>query len=485
MQQIFIILLIALSICPLEGQVLHEKLAEKYDDYKEPIITNRRFKHKDIQDIINQLPSSFIIETLGRSVEGRSIRMVSVGQGPVHVLLWSQMHGNEPTATMAIMDIFRFLQADDQFNELRQELESSLTLHFIPMLNPDGADRFERRNALDIDLNRDALRLQSPEAQILKNIRDRIDPTWGFNLHDQNRYSTAGPEEYTASISFLAPAYNEAKDWNEGRTNAMQLIVAMHHVIDEYVENKIGRYSDTFEPRAFGDNIQKWGTNTILIETGGLIGDPEKQFLRKVNFIALVSAFKSIIDGSYEKHTLKEYNSIPFNRSYYHDLILRELQVKKYGQYYTYDLGFRKSEYNAEMGEGFYERAYIADMGDLHNYYGYEDHSLAEHFLKPGKAYGTTLDSIQQIEKGELLELLKKGYIYFFCKDAWEYQWLDLPIQLLEPGQKVGGEVYLGSNPSGLIGTSEQISHILLNGHLYHLKDDWTSIVEIIDTFYQ
>lgn len=485
MQQILVFLFIALSICPVEGQLLHEKLAEKYEDYREPIITNRRFKHKDIQGLIDQLPTSFKIETLGHSVEGKSIRMVSVGQGPVHVLLWSQMHGNEPTATMAIMDIFRFLQADDQFNDMRKELESSLTLHFIPMLNPDGADRFERRNALDIDLNRDALRLQSPEAQILKNIRDRIDPTWGFNLHDQNRYSTAGPEEYTASISFLAPAYNEAKDWNEGRTNAMQLIVAMHNVIDTYVENKIGRYSDTFEPRAFGDNIQKWGTNTILIETGGLIGDPEKQFLRKVNFIALLSAFKSIIDGSYEKHTLKEYNAIPFNRSYYHDLILRELQVKKYGKYYTYDLGIRKAEYDAALGEGFYERAYIADMGDLHNYYGYKAYSLSGHYLKSGKAYGITLDSIQQIEKDELLALIKEGYLYFFSKDASKYQWIDLPIQLLEPGQRIRNEVYMGSNPSGIIETQAQSTHILLNGQLYHLKDDWPAIVELIGTFYR
>ena len=44
----------------------------------------------------------------------------------------------------------------------------------------------------------------------------------------------------------------------------------------------MGRYSDEFEPRAFGDNIQKWGTNTILIESGGIFGDEEKQYLRKL-----------------------------------------------------------------------------------------------------------------------------------------------------------------------------------------------------------
>ena len=42
---------------------------------------------------------------------------------------------------------------------------SSLTLYVVPMLNPDGAERFQRRNAQSIDINRDALRLQTPEGQ--------------------------------------------------------------------------------------------------------------------------------------------------------------------------------------------------------------------------------------------------------------------------------------------------------------------------------
>ena len=34
---------------------------------------------------------------------------------------------------------------------------SALTLYVVPMLNPDGAERYQRRNAQNIDLNRDAL----------------------------------------------------------------------------------------------------------------------------------------------------------------------------------------------------------------------------------------------------------------------------------------------------------------------------------------
>ena len=471
MKKIIFFLLVIMFSGSLSAQLAHDALDAAYDAYRESSITHRRFKHKDIEELVKVLPQDlFEVENLGNSVEGRSINMVTYGAGDTHVLLWSQMHGNEPTATMAIMDIFRFLQTDDDFNDFRDKLRSSLTLHFIPMLNPDGADRFVRRNALDIDLNRDALRLQSPEAKILKSIRDRLDPTWGFNLHDQNRYSTAGADDHTASISFLAPAFNKAKDWSDGRTDAMQLIVSMKKIIENYLGKKIGRYSDTFEPRAFGDNIQKWGTNTILIETGGLKDDPEKQFLRKVNFVALLSAFQAIMTKSYEQHTLKEYNAIPFNGSYYHDLIIREVTIPKYGNEYIFDLAIRRSEINAEGVNGFYDQAYIADMGDLHNYYAYDDISLSGQKMTDGGVYGVTLDSIQQIPSSELLQLVKDGYIIFFCKNAERYRTIPLPLDIRSPGTLLDNRVEMNTNPTKIITDGGKVNYILCNGYIYDLE---------------
>ena len=35
---------------------------------------------------------------------------LSLESGEVHVLLWSQMHGDESTATMALFDIFNFIK---------------------------------------------------------------------------------------------------------------------------------------------------------------------------------------------------------------------------------------------------------------------------------------------------------------------------------------------------------------------------------------
>ena len=47
-------------------------------------------------------------EVIGTSFGGRNIRLVSIGQGPAAILLWSQMHGDEPSATPAVLDLIDY-----------------------------------------------------------------------------------------------------------------------------------------------------------------------------------------------------------------------------------------------------------------------------------------------------------------------------------------------------------------------------------------
>jgi hypothetical protein len=83
-------------------------IAEKY---KVSAITSRRFTHRELWRAIAPYTSSSELATreIGKSIHGREIRAVTFGRGPTRVLLWSQMHGDESTATMALADIFRFL----------------------------------------------------------------------------------------------------------------------------------------------------------------------------------------------------------------------------------------------------------------------------------------------------------------------------------------------------------------------------------------
>jgi len=254
----------------------------------------------------------FRVETVGRSGEGRPLRTVTFGNGPVSVFLWSQMHGDESTASMSLVDIYN-LVATQPGHPLVRSILAGATVHTLPMLNPDGAQRFQRRNAQGIDINRDARRLTTPEGKVLKAVRDAVDPDFGFNLHDQGIGTRVGNSDRGVAIALLSPAFDASREINQHRQAAMEVMGVMIQTMDPLVGGHIAKYDDTFNPRAFGDLITQWGTATILVESGGWADDPQKQYLRKTNFVALLAALESIANGSYAGVGRDLYQALPSN----------------------------------------------------------------------------------------------------------------------------------------------------------------------------
>jgi hypothetical protein len=317
-------------------------LFEIYESVRVADFINRRFKHdffhQTVDKIVNRRPDIFKVEKLGDSFEGRPIRMIKLGTGKTKILLWSQMHGDESTATMAIADIFNYFSSDIDEVE-KKELLSKVTLLFIPMVNPDGAERHQRWTAQFIDMNRDAIALVTPEARILKKVQNEYQPEFGFNLHDQELSTVRGTKEISA-IAFLAPAMDNEKTDNEVRVRAKKLVAFLTERMTQYVPGKITRYDDGYEPRAFGDSIQTWGTSTVLIESGHMIGDPEKFFVRKLNAVGLLAAFYAIASGTYTDANIFTYENLPGNSERAYDLIIRNVIIKyKNGHTTPADLG--------------------------------------------------------------------------------------------------------------------------------------------------
>jgi hypothetical protein len=362
--------------------MIYLKLFEAYDNYKELALTKRRFKHSDILPLIRQF--SFEKSIIGESFEGREIFKIKLGQGKRRILLWSQMHGNEATATMAIFDILNFLTSqEDCFQDFRNGILENMELHFVPMLNPDGAERFVRRTAQGIDMNRDALALQCNESKLLKGLVVDLQPEFSFNLHDQNIRYSAGNSSEQATISFLATAYNQETEWNEVRTKSRQVISAMNETLKEFIPKNIGRFSDEFEPRAFGDNIQKWGSSLILIESGGYKDDTEKQFIRKLNFVTILSAFEAILNNSYYNFTLEDYLQIPQNQKSLFDLKIVNAKIKSGETTFEVDLGINLEEKNNSSANEFSYKSVIEDMGDLSVFWGIQTLDAKGGLLRP------------------------------------------------------------------------------------------------------
>src|SRR5690606_7078260 len=125
---------------------------------------------------------------------------------------------------------------------------------------------------------------------LLRARAQAIKPQYGFNLHDQNIYYNVPGTKNPVSISLLAPAFNEPREINPVRENAMKIAAGMNDILQKYIPDAVAKYDDTYTPRGFGDNFQSWDASTVLIESGGMKGDPEKQQIRKLNFIIILNA---------------------------------------------------------------------------------------------------------------------------------------------------------------------------------------------------
>jgi hypothetical protein len=316
-------------------------------------------------------PSRYIFEKVGASLEGRSINMITTGSGPFRVLLWSQMHGDEPTATAALFDVFDYFERH-RADPVVQRILSSLTLYVVPMLNPDGAERFQRRNAQGIDINRDALSLQTPEGQVLKSIRDRFNPRVGFNLHNQSWNTSLGDPPKPASISLLSVAYDKARSENAGRTLTKKLCAVIRDALEPFASGQIGRYAEEFEVRALGDNLTLWGTPVVLIETGGFPAAEPDPALVRLNFVGIVSALDALATGNVEKADSKRYETLPMNESkeFYilvqHATVLSGTGIKAF----TADIGItgNRRVRTVDGRRQIQMQASIGDLGDLRTY---------------------------------------------------------------------------------------------------------------------
>ncbi|MBX2965090.1 MAG: peptidase M14 [Cyclobacteriaceae bacterium] len=463
-----IILFIVAYITPVSAQ-LHQQLYARYDAYKEISLSDRRFKPEDIQALLRQLDNNFATKEVGQSVEGRPISLVTYGNGPVQILLWSQMHGDEPTATQALMDIFRWLSSsNDGFDTIREKIKKSMTLHVIPMLNPDGAMRFVRRNYHDIDINRDALRLQTPEGRILKHIRDSLKADWGFNLHDQGRGTSVAGK--AASVSLLAPAFNENRDINKSRGDAMKLVRYIYDRLQSFIPNQVGIYPDDFEPRAFGDNIQKWGTRTVLVESGGFQQDFERQEVRKLNFVLIISALESIASSSYKKIAVKKYNEIPKNASRrLHELLLLNVNIEGLIR----DAAFDRRETQNITARHYYATGYVSDLGDLRTSVAFNKFDASGMVVQWGKLYPTVFNTVNDLQQADLFALLKLGFTDFVVREPVDKFSTNISpqVNIHNTMPAVVETLRLGSNPSLVFKVNDVVKAVVVNGQLIRLDN--------------
>ena len=287
--------------------------------------------------------------------------------------MWSQMHGNESTTTKAVLDLINFLS--EKSGRSRSVLDGC-TIRIIPILNPDGASAYTRTNANGIDLNRDAQNLSQPESKVLRAVYEDFGPDYCFNLHDQRAIFNVGNLPNPATVSFLAPTYDEDRNISIARGKSMRLIVAMEQELQKIIPGRIGRFDDAFNPNCVGDAFQMMDTPTILFEAGHSPGDYQREKTREYIFCALLKAMEVIAKDQVEMYERDEYFKIPENHKLYFDVVLDNVhkQNKHYKQGDSIGILFREVLENNRISF----EPYIEKTGDLQGYFGHERYNCLD-----------------------------------------------------------------------------------------------------------
>ena len=357
---------------------------ELHKQYKVNSLFGRYITLKDIEPLLEKLSTDII----GTSVQGKPIYKYTIGSGKIRIFMWSQMHGNESTTTKALFDFLNVLNSD---NELGVKLLSHFTFCILPMVNPDGAELYTRENANKVDLNRDSVTLSQPESQLLRKTFDEFKPDLCYNLHDQRTIFGAGTNGNVATVSFLAPSFNEIRDINEVRIKAMNVIVAMNNELQKYIPNQVGRFDDGFNLNCIGDMFTFLNVPTILFEAGHYQDDYYREFTRKMIFIALISGLLDIYENDVVDNKIDVYLQIPQNNVVFYDFIYKNVKINYDNKEIITNFA---AQYKEELIDSKVQlNAYIVEIGELKGKYGHIQYNA--HKMK----YFDEFDNIPKINQ--------------------------------------------------------------------------------------
>ena len=152
-------------------------------------------QHGPMMDYLQELSSKnkeISIEIIGKSVQGREIPVLFItgssrfgsqrAEKPI-VMVFCQQHGNEPSGKEAALIVARDLVKEKSY------ILKNIDLILIPMVNPDGGEVLQRRNANNMDLNRNHVLLSEPEVQALHKVYKKWMPEVTLDIHEYNSIS--------------------------------------------------------------------------------------------------------------------------------------------------------------------------------------------------------------------------------------------------------------------------------------------------------
>jgi hypothetical protein len=199
---------VAILICVFSFNVFMQELKSRAETTNFEETT----RYDDVIQFINesQKRSPLVrVESFGTSFEGRRMPLLILSETPLStpaearatgkpvIFIMANIHAGEVEGKEAVQHLARRLL----FGDLKPLL-AKLTILLAPIYNADGNEKFSldnrtaqngpiggvgvRENSQKYDLNRDYMKLDSPEARALVNLFNRWDPHLTVDLHTTN-----------------------------------------------------------------------------------------------------------------------------------------------------------------------------------------------------------------------------------------------------------------------------------------------------------
>ena len=139
-----------------------------------------------LQNLVDQHPVNASLRKIGRTVEGRDIVCLRMGEDSKgkKLKVWIQggLHGNEPAPVDAICLLADYLLNSHEGQKLLKDLDVTC----LAVANPDGYDKLQRKSGSGLDLNRDMTKMADPMTATLKKAWLDFRPDVSFDIHEFN-----------------------------------------------------------------------------------------------------------------------------------------------------------------------------------------------------------------------------------------------------------------------------------------------------------
>lgn len=140
---------------------------------------------KHVFEWMNRLAQKrkFKIEEIGKSTEGRSLRMLKMGnlESKNMMLVISRQHPPEVTGYFAMQ---AFVEKISDKSKISKDFRKNWAIYVVPLMNPDGVDNGHwRHNTGGIDLNRDWSAFNQPETTAVREFLKRREAETGGKFY--------------------------------------------------------------------------------------------------------------------------------------------------------------------------------------------------------------------------------------------------------------------------------------------------------------